>query len=110
MSAGGEGSAGAPKGGPERVGELLKGFLERQGLREEMLRAQVVEDWAGRVGEIIAGVTRPRYVSGDVLVVEVRSSAWLMELNLMKRDILERLNEGRREGRIEKLVFVLADR
>lgn len=110
MNDGGKSSRHVPKAGPERVGELLRGFLENQNLQEKILRAQVVEEWAGRVGEIIAGVTHPRYVSGDVLVVEVRSSAWLMELNLMKKEILERLNQGRQEGRIEKLVFVLADR
>jgi hypothetical protein len=41
--------------------------------------------------------------------VEVRSSPWLMELNLMKREILTRLNEGRGDAPIEKLVFVLAE-
>jgi hypothetical protein len=43
------------------------------------------------------------------MIVEVRSSSWLMELNLMKEDILRRVNEGRREALIEKIVFVLAE-
>ncbi len=39
-----------------------------------------------------------------------RSSPWISELNMIKREILTRLNEGRElDSRIEKLVFVLAD-
>jgi predicted nucleic acid-binding Zn ribbon protein len=47
------------------------------------------------VGEAIAAVTVPVRVSHGTLVVAVRTSAWLMELRLMEREILRRLNEGR---------------
>ncbi|MFC1791012.1 DciA family protein [Gemmatimonadota bacterium] len=46
---------------------------------------------------------------GTAMVVEVKSSAWLMELNLMKGEILRQVNEGRTEGLIENIVFVLAE-
>lgn len=92
-----------------RVGELIAGVLERAGVAEQVERARTAEDWASRVGERIALVTGPVRVSGSTLVVGVRSSAWLMELNLMKREILARLNAGREAGRIEKLVFVLVE-
>jgi len=92
------------------VGEILDGFLQARGLREPVLQAEVVGEWAGKVGEGIARVTRARGVKDGVLVVEVRSSAWLMELNLMKGEILRRVNEGRTEGRVEKIVFVLAQK
>ncbi len=48
-------------------------------------------------------------MSGSVLIVEVRSSAWLNELDMMKDEILRRLNEGRDEGRIEAIRLVLAE-
>ena len=96
--------------GPERVGDLLGGFLEKKGLREALERAGVTEEWEERVGEAIGEVTRARGVQEKTLFVEVRSSAWLMELNLMKEEILARVNEGRDEGLIERIVFVLAER
>ncbi|HSR42267.1 MAG TPA: DUF721 domain-containing protein, partial [Longimicrobiales bacterium] len=66
--------------------------------------------WPEVVGEGIAEVTRARSVSDATLFVEVRSSAWMMELDMMKGRILARLNEGRDEAsRIAKLVFVLAE-
>lgn len=96
--------------GPVRVGQLLEEFLERKGVRAQVERVVVLDEWAERVGEGIARVTRPRSVSEGTLFVEVRSSAWLMELNMMKQEILARLNAGREGARIEKLVFVLEER
>ncbi len=97
-----------PKG-PEKVGDVLGEFLEKSGLKESVLRVQCVEEWEERVGHAIARVTRARGVSGGSIVVEVKSSAWLMELNLMKAQILGRLNKDREEGRIQNIVFVLAE-
>ena len=99
----------AERSRPSKVGDLLGRFLEARGIREPVLQAGVVEEWPDRVGEGIARVTQARGVRDGALVVEVRSSAWLMELNLMRREILRRLNEGRSEGLLERIVFVLAE-
>lgn len=96
-------------GGPKRVGDLLEGVLEASGVRRQVRRTGVMDEWSERVGERIARVAEPRSVSESVLFVEVRSSAWLMELNTMKKDILRCLNEGREDAPLEKLVFVLAE-
>ena len=95
--------------GPEKVGEILETFLKKAGLREAITRVDVVEEWQERVGEAIGKVTRAQGVRDTTLIVEVKSSAWLMELNLMREDILRSVNEGRKEGLIEKIVFVLAE-
>jgi len=96
-------------GGLEKIGEFLGGVLEKAGLRDQVLRAEAVDEWEGSVGEAIARVTRAQGVRDTSLIVEVKSSAWLMELNLMKGEILRRVNEGREEARIEKIVFVLSE-
>jgi predicted nucleic acid-binding Zn ribbon protein len=95
--------------GPGRLGEELAGFLDRKGLAKPLAQQGALLDWSSRVGAGISGVTRPRSLSGGTLVVEVRTSAWLMELNLMKREVLERLNQGREGVPVERLVFVLAE-
>lgn len=97
------------KEGPEKVGDVLSGFLDKAGLRESVLRVEAVQEWEDRVGEAIARVTKAQGVREATLIVEVRSSSWLMELNLMKDEILRRVNDGRTEARIERLVFVLAE-
>ena len=95
------------KGRPERVQDLLGDFLERSGVAEDLARQSALEEWAEAVGPRIAGVTRARSVADATLVVEVRSSPWLMELNMMKGEILERLNRERMVP-VEKLVFVMS--
>lgn len=93
--------------GAVRVGEVLADLLKRLGLDREIAGQEALARWPGVVGERIAAVTRPRGIARGTMFVEVRSSAWISELNLMRRDILARLNAGRDAGRIDKLVFIL---
>jgi len=95
-------------GGPQPIGEVLERFLRERGVREQVSRFEALERWDEAVGEKIAEVAKAVRVDGGVLFVEVRSSAWMMELEMMKGEVLERLNEGRNQGRIEKIRFRLA--
>ena len=92
---------------PERVGVVVERFLEASGVAEPVRRQSALEDWAALVGEAIAGVTRARSISEGPLFVEVRTSAWLMELELMKGEILRRVNAGLEGAALERIVFVL---
>ena len=94
---------------PARLGEVLSDLLASTPLGERLAEAVVVPEWAERVGPGIAAVTTPLRVSHGVLIVAVRSSPWLMELRLMEREILERLNRDRARGRIRGIRFVMAN-
>ncbi len=94
---------------PTRLGDALRKFLAESQVGERMEEAAIVPEWAERVGPRIAAVTTPLRVSRGTLFVAVRSSAWMMELRLMEKEIVRRLNEGRERGRIEKVRFVMAD-
>jgi predicted nucleic acid-binding Zn ribbon protein len=88
---------------------VLKDLLGRSDLGEKLAQATVVPEWEDRVGPAIAAVTTPLRVSHGVLLVGVRSSPWLMELRLMEREILERINAERSGGRIQGIRFVMSD-
>ncbi len=90
------------------MGTLLGAFLDRRGVRTQIERTNVLDVWPEKVGEAIAQVTHARSVSEGTLFVEVRSSAWLMELNMMRAEILRRVNEGRESAPIERIIFVQA--
>jgi len=90
------------------VGDLLPRLLERRGLTAKVEAASVIPEWETLVGPGIAAVTRPVTVSESTLIVAVTTSPWMMELNMMKGDLLRRLNAGKRAGRIEQIVFVMA--
>ncbi|MEX2466104.1 MAG: DUF721 domain-containing protein [Gemmatimonadota bacterium] len=95
--------------GPAKVGAVLATVLDKHGVREQVRRMEVLELWPEIVGEDLAKVTRARAVEDTALFVEVRSSAWLMELNMMKRDFLERVNERIEDAPFERVVFALAE-
>ncbi len=95
--------------GPVRLADVLGGVLERHGLQDEVKQAGVVEAWPEIVGEHVAAATRAKVVVDGALFVEVRTSAWLMELNMMKGEFLQRVNQRLRETPLERIVFVLAE-
>lgn len=100
---------GGDKRGPRPLGEALEGFLRRSGIGERIEAASVIPEWEQRVGDRIAAVTTPLRVSGGTLFVSVRSSAWLMELKLIERDVLRKVNAGKGTGRIQRIRFVMDD-
>ena len=90
-----------------RLSETLGAYLERSGIGDRLDEAAIVPEWADRVGPGIAAVTRPVHATHGTLVVAVRSSAWLMELHMMEREIVRRLNAGRDRGRVDRIRFVM---
>jgi len=95
------------RAGPERVGLVVERLLEASGVAEQVRRQSALEVWPALVGEAIAAVTHARSLSEGTLFVEVRSSAWLMELELMKSEILRRMNAGLEGASLDRIVFVL---
>ena len=95
--------------GPTPLGDEVSKYLKASGLEEKIEVAAVVPAWPALVGERIAAVTTPLHTAEGTLVVAVRSSAWLMELKLMEREILRRVNDGKRSGRIERIRFVMGE-
>lgn len=96
-------------GRPVKLSDMLDGILEKHGLRDQVRRIAVLDLWPELVGDHVARVTKAKGVSEATLFVEVRTSAWLMELNMMKGDFLQRVNESLPETPIERIVFVLAE-
>lgn len=94
---------------PQPVGDLVSSFLARRGLDAKVEAASVVPDWERLIGPQIAAVTEPLRVSDGMLFVAVRTSPWMMELTLMKAELMRRLNAGKSKGRIAGIVFVMAD-
>jgi predicted nucleic acid-binding Zn ribbon protein len=94
-------------GKPQLVGDVLSRFLTRSGLEARVEAASVLTEWEERVGPQIAAVTEALRVSDDTLFVAVATSAWMMELTLMKGEIVRRLNAGKKTGKIQHIVFVM---
>lgn len=85
--------------------------LSRYRLTDDIRAERLTTEWAELVGAKIATRTRPDGVSDRVLWIEVATSAWLHELNLLKRQLLEGLIQRLGEPRLfDDIRFKLAGR
>ena len=94
---------------PVALGSIVDKILEDHGVLDQVRRMSVLDEWSALVGDAVARVTRARSVEDGVLIVEVRSSPWLMELNMMKGDFVRRVNDYMPSTPIERIVFVQAE-
>ncbi len=94
---------------PEALGGLVQATLARLGIGTRVARAQVIADWPELVGPHIADVARPVRIRGSTLFVAVESAAWRNELSLMRPQLMRKINAGRSEGRIERILFLQDD-
>ncbi len=74
------------------LGTAVKQLVKDLGLSSKLEQYEAVNRWAEVVGARIAQETEPMRIEKGVLVVKVKSSVWRNELNLRKREIIERLN------------------
>ena len=65
--------------------------------------------WKQVVGENIGNNTNPKRWSNKVLVVSVRSSAWMQELSFMKEQLLERIRKNHPKIDIEDIRFEIGE-
>lgn len=93
----------------EPLADALAEYLKSSGIAEAAEARRVFTEWRARVGDRIADVATPLRMDRDMLIVGVRSSAWLMELKLMERQLLARINADDEQGRIERIRLVLGD-
>ncbi len=85
-----------------RVGDVLRSYLQRAGLKPRLEQAGVVDHWPQVVGRKIAAISQPESVTQDgTLFVRVKSAPWMQELQLMTPDILGRL----KETKIKRIVW-----
>lgn len=89
--------------------DAVKALLKFHGISDEIRAQRVLTEWSDLVGPRIAERTRPHGVSERTLVIEVASSAWLQELNLLRPQILAGLLERLGAPRLfDDLKFKLA--
>ena len=93
-----------PNDKAEPLGAALRRFLDQQGLARRVGQQSALEAWPRVVGPAVAAAARPVAVMSDgTLIVAVRSSAWMNELSLMERDLLEALNRANPSAPLSKI-------
>ena len=93
---------------PERVSDVLAGYLKQTGLAARVEQASVVPEWSSLVGAQVAAVTQPRSVTPDgTLFVWVTTNAWMTELSLLEPELLRALNAKPGRAPVRRLRWIL---
>jgi predicted nucleic acid-binding Zn ribbon protein len=93
----------------EPLGAALRRFLDQRGLARRVGQATALEAWPTVVGPAVADAARPLSVTSDgTLIVAVRSSAWMNELSLMERDLLDALNRANPSAPLSRIRWQIA--
>ena len=92
--------------GAEKLGDILRDFLETSGLAHKLKHLEVYRAWEEVVGPEIASHTRIAGFTHRKLYVEVDSAARRHELSsFYKRQILDGLREQLPGVRVHDIVF-----
>ena len=93
---------------PRAIADALAELLNARGLDDDVARAGVLDAWSKIVGPQIAAVTKPRIITDDgTLVVGVKTNAWIQELTMMERQLIEKLAIGAPKAGVKKLRWEL---
>ena len=104
------GPDGEPPKAPARVAEALATFLKRSGLEERIEQAGIIPEWSSLVGAPIARVTEPLSISRTgVLLVAVKTNAWMTELSLLEPQLLGKMNGQSGRSPVRKIRWRLME-
>ena len=87
------------------IGNILGGVLKKYRREMDMELVQVWQVWDNIVGEVIAQNAKPAAFKGQILLVHVTSSTWIHQLQFLKKEMIERLNNSLGKPLIEDLKF-----
>jgi predicted nucleic acid-binding Zn ribbon protein len=94
---------------PETVGSILERVFTSLNLNIKVKQYQIWDVWEGVVGEAIARQAQPHQIRNMVLWVNVSSSTWMQQLEFMKKQIVNRLNDSIGEVVIQDIHFRIGE-
>jgi len=93
---------------PVHIKSIISDVLKKYSHAKQSNIFQISENWESAVGTTIANDSRPWKINGNTLEVHVSGPSWLQQLNYMKNDIINKLNEHLGQQVINKIRFSVA--
>jgi predicted nucleic acid-binding Zn ribbon protein len=91
----------------KRVGNIIEKVMKDLGIFSRFNEQKSILLWDAIVGERIAAKTKALYTREGKLIVEVENSTWMNELQFLKGEIIEKLNEKLGKRAIYDIHFLL---
>ena len=78
---------------PAHLGTILQQTIGASRIDVDLGAYRLWQQWKDVVGPAIAENTRPEAIKGKLLLVNVSSAPWMQQLQFLKPDLIEKLNE-----------------
>lgn len=89
---------------PKPLGDALNLLTNERGWQAPLDRATIVSRWSDTVGKDVALHTQPE-LHDDELVVRCSSTAWAMNLRMMRSELLGKIREAHPGVEIARITF-----
>ncbi len=76
------------------ISELLSQYLRRQGMETPLMQRRVVDLWDTLLGPTISQYTSEKFIKNQVLYVKILNPALRQDLNMMRSQLVKRLNDA----------------
>lgn len=93
--------------GPQRLDDLLAGFVGRRGWRDRVEAVSVFSRWQQIVGPELDRRCEPVRLAGGLLVVRVQTQAWAAQIRYLLPRIRERANTLLADQQVERVRLVV---
>lgn len=77
---------------PLHVAGLVQEFLRREGLETPLMQKRVVDAWGEVMGKTISNYSGNKFIKNQTLFVKILNPALRQDLSMMRRKIVQRLN------------------
>ena len=79
---------------PAHLGTILRQALKASRIDVDLDAYRLWQQWKDVVGPAIAENTRPEAVKEKLLLVNVSSAPWMQQLQFLKSELIEKLNDS----------------
>ncbi|MEE8480406.1 MAG: DUF721 domain-containing protein [Desulfobacterales bacterium] len=87
------------------IGDIIDKAIKNYRIESDDELSHVWSLWNSLVGEAIAKNAQPAAFKGKLLLVHVTSSTWMHQLQFMKEEIKEKVNNALGKNLIEEIKF-----
>ena len=87
------------------IGNILPDVIRTCRMASDSTMTGVWDIWDRAAGETIAQNAQPAAFKGKILLVHVSSSVWLHQLQFVKQDLIEKVNDACGRRLVEEIKF-----
>lgn len=87
------------------LGPAIEDLLGKLGISRKIREYDAVAHWERAVGQQVAKVTEAQSIKNGILQVRVSNGPWRNELQMLKPEIIRKLNESLGEAVVKDIRF-----